>query len=136
MNEEFIAGVARNVDVAVAGGWPREHGAVWLIDGQRADELGGLLALVRERPGLGRVRWFVLRPELRGQGIGRQMLCELVEEARVQGMRRLELETFSALTTAGHLYRSVGFDLRSSETRRDWGPAITYQCYELALPAG
>ena len=108
MNEEFIAGVARNVDVAVAGGWPREHGAVWLIDGQRADELGGLLALVRERPGLGRVRWFVLRPELRGQGIGRQMLCELVEEARVQGMRRLELETFSALTTAGHLYRSVG----------------------------
>jgi hypothetical protein len=49
----------------------------------------------------------------------------MLAEARAQSMTRLELDTFSALTAAAHLYRSVGFSARSGEQRNDWGPAIT-----------
>jgi GNAT superfamily N-acetyltransferase len=130
----FVAEVARNVSLAQASGWPDEHGAVWLVDGSEPGTLLGALALTREQPStLGRVRWFALAPELRGQGLGRQMLDELLAEAKRQGMRRLELETFSALSAAAHLYREAGFTLEQSRPRDDWGPQIVYQRYALEL---
>jgi ribosomal protein S18 acetylase RimI-like enzyme len=79
------------------------------------------------------VRWVVFAPELRGLGLGRRLLDELLAEARAQHMQRLELDTFSALTTAAHLYRSAGFEVVSREQRYDWGPTITYQHYLLHL---
>jgi hypothetical protein len=48
-------------------------------------------------------------------------------------MSRLALDTFSALTAAAHVYRSVGFRVITEREREDWGPTITYQHYELRL---
>ena len=48
-------------------------------------------------------------------------------------MRRLELDTFSALRAAAKLYRDAGFSVVSARERSDWGPTITYQQYELDL---
>jgi ribosomal protein S18 acetylase RimI-like enzyme len=134
LNEAFVDGVRRNVEAAMATGWPSAHGGVWLIDASEPGKLAGALALTRELPAaLGRVRWFALAPELRGQGLGRGMLQELLREARQQGIARLELETFSALTAAAHLYRDAGFEVTRSEERDDWGAAITLQHYALDL---
>ena len=73
------------------------------------------------------------RPELRGRGLGRSLIAELIAEARTAGLHRLELVTFSALTTAARIYRDAGFELRSSEETDMWGPEIVIQRYELAL---
>ena len=48
-------------------------------------------------------------------------------------MRRLELGTFSALTTAGRMYRRVGFRVTSEHEWTDWGPPVTFQHYALDL---
>jgi hypothetical protein len=48
-------------------------------------------------------------------------------------MKRLELETFSALTTAARIYRQAGFLVTWARERDDWGPPVTYQHYELPL---
>jgi len=45
----------------------------------------------------------------RGRGIGRRLLEHVVAEARATGAVRLYLETNRKLTTAIHLYESVGF---------------------------
>jgi GNAT superfamily N-acetyltransferase len=132
-NQAFTDAVATSVQAAVERGWPHRGGAVWLIDDDRTVRLEGSLGLTREADGLGRVRWFVLDHELRGRGLGRQLIDELLAEARAQSINRLELETFSALTAAAHIYRTVGFRLVSSRERDDWGPTITYQHYELEL---
>jgi ribosomal protein S18 acetylase RimI-like enzyme len=79
------------------------------------------------------VRWFVFARELRGSGLGRQLLAELLVEARAAGMQRLELETFSELRAAAHLYRDVGFEVIASRDRDDWGSTISYQHYRLDL---
>jgi GNAT superfamily N-acetyltransferase len=133
MDERFVAGVAETVEVALAARWPQSGGAVWLID--RGSDVAGSLALTDEGQGTGRVRLFVLEPELRGRGMGRSLLAELLAEASAAGLRRLELETFSALTAAAHLYRDAGFVLRWSNQTDKWGPPIFYQRYEMELPS-
>lgn len=133
MNDEFVTRVAEGVLDAVAAGWPEAGGGAWLVDG--ADGcLDGCLALTDEGDGLGRLRWFVLAPALRGRGLGRSLVADLLTCARSQGFRRLELETFSALGAAARIYREVGFSVTRERERTDWGPPITYQHYRLELP--
>jgi GNAT superfamily N-acetyltransferase len=131
MNEEFVGRVAAGVDAAVLAGWPEAGGGVWLID--RGAELSGCLALTDEGDGLGRLRWFVLEAQLRGRGLGRSLVDELLASAHAQGFARLELETFSALSSAASIYRQAGFALTWEQERFDWGPPILYQHYALEL---
>jgi len=131
LDNRFRAAVARSIEGALASGWPERSGALWLIDGER--ELAGSLGLTVADGGLGQLRWFVLAPELRGRRLGRSLVTELLAEARMAGMSRLVLETFSALTAAAHIYRGVGFRVVTEQRTDKWGPEITYQRYELAL---
>jgi GNAT superfamily N-acetyltransferase len=131
-NEAFVDAVAANVVACRAAGWPELGGAVWLVE-REGTELAGSLGLTAEADGTGRVRWFVFAPEVRGGGLGRRLLAELLDIARGAGMRRLELETFSDLRAAGHLYRSAGFEVVSARERVDWGTPISYQHYRLDL---
>jgi ribosomal protein S18 acetylase RimI-like enzyme len=131
LNEEFVARVAEGVRDAVAKGWPTAQGAVRLVDG--ATGLAGCVALTEEGDGTGRIRWVVLAPELRGSGLGRRMIAEVVEEARRAGLRELRLETFSELRAAAAIYRSLGFRVVSEFERHDWGPPLLYQHYALSL---
>ncbi len=131
MNDEFVSGVAAGVREAAARGWPRTTGAVWLIE--PAGELAGSLALTVESSGAGRVRWFVLDRSLRGRGLGRRLIAELLAQARTAGLAELELETFGALSVAARIYRAAGFRVVSERERTDWGRPITYQRYELQL---
>jgi RimJ/RimL family protein N-acetyltransferase len=131
-NDAFVAAVAANLASQRAAGWPGGGGGVWLV--QLDGELEGCLGLTDEYDGTGHVRWFVFAPVLRGSGLARKLLEELLARARAAGMRRLELETFSELRAAAHLYRGVGFQVIEEVQRGDWGPAITYQHYVLDLP--
>jgi GNAT superfamily N-acetyltransferase len=132
MNDVFVARVAEGVLDAIAAGWPESGGGVWLIDGERGD-LDGCVALTPEANGVARLRWFVLAPELRGRGLGRSLVGDLLACARKQGFERLELETFNALAAAARIYRDVGFEVTWERERTDWGPLITYQHYQLEL---
>src|SRR5262249_31667733 len=78
-NEAFVAAVAKTVEDAVADGWPDHGGAVWLV--RRLDgRVEGSLGLTRESESVGQLRWFVFTSELRGRGLGRQLLAELLDE--------------------------------------------------------
>jgi ribosomal protein S18 acetylase RimI-like enzyme len=131
LNDVFVQRVAEGVDEAVARGWPEAGGAVWIVEHEGAVQ--GSLALTAEDGGRGRLRWFVLLGALRGRGLGRELVAELLASARAQGFTHLELETFSALTAAARIYRSVGFRLTWERPRTDWGAPIVYQHYTLAL---
>lgn len=133
LNASFCEGLRRNVAAAHARGWPGAREAVWLIDGERG--LSGSLALTNDGDGddVGRVRWFVLAPELRGRGLGRSLIAELIAEARAHGYTRLELETFSELASAARIYRDAGFRALSSREHHDWGRPVVFQSYALDL---
>jgi N-acetylglutamate synthase-like GNAT family acetyltransferase len=130
-DQRFEAFVASSIAEAGKAGFPREREAVWIVE--RDGEFAGCLALTDDGDA-GVVRWFVLDPSVRGRGLGRQLLDELVEHARELGYERLRLETFSLLTAAARLYRSHGFEVVDEDTAPRWGhDAITFQRYEAEL---
>ena len=129
-NDAFVAAVADSVAKAVAAGWP-DGGGVWIVE--RDGSHAGSVALTDEGDGIGKVRWVLLEPSLRGLGLGRRLIGEAVDRARELGMRRLELDTFSELRAAAKLYRDAGFRVVGSRERADWGPPILYQQYALDL---
>lgn len=138
VDTSFEGHVASTVAEAVARGFPGPREAICLVelDGEHL----GSIALTDEGNGEAAIRWFVLSPEVRGRGLGRRLLGEMLARAAEVGYTRVCLETFSELETAAHLYRDAGFELVWADEAPRWGrERITYQRYELELstvPAG
>jgi ribosomal protein S18 acetylase RimI-like enzyme len=133
LDHTFETYVARTVADVVEGGFPADDEGVWLVEA--GDELVGMLALTREAPDAARVRWFVFQPALRGRGLGRRLVDELVAFADAAGYERIVLETFDRLATAAHLYRSHGFALREAAERDLWGQRLRIEQYTRLRPA-
>jgi putative acetyltransferase len=72
-------------------------------------EAVGCCALMAMDDGSLEVAKMTVTPAARGQGISRRLLEACEAEARSAGAPRLYLESSSALTVAGALYRSFGF---------------------------
>jgi RimJ/RimL family protein N-acetyltransferase len=132
VDSTFEAYVAAAVARAGTRGFPSEREAIRIVelDGEHAGSIG----LTDEGGGDAAIRWVVLSPEVRGNGLGRSLLGELLAFAEEVGYRRVFLETFSELRAAAHLYLDAGFKLTSADTAPRWGrESITYQRYELEL---
>jgi ribosomal protein S18 acetylase RimI-like enzyme len=124
--------VAAAVARAAERGFPGERETIRIVelDGEHAGSIG----LTDEGDGEAAIRWVVLSPEVRGLGLGRRLLAEMLAFAQDHGYRRVWLETFSELETAAHLYREAGFVVTSADTAPRWGrESITMQRYELEL---
>ncbi len=91
------------------------------IDGVDHDSLGAHL------------RWFILAPEIQGQGIGNTLLSEAIEFCQKKKYSRIYLWTFAGLDPARHLYEKFGFKLCEEHQGEQWGKAVTEQKFELIL---
>ena len=124
--------VAAAVARAAERGFPTEREAIRIVelDGEHVGSIG----LSDEGHDEAAIRWVVLNPEVRGEGLGRRLLGEMLDFADEHDYRRVWLETFSELKAAAHLYRDHGFVVTSADTAPRWGrDAITMQRYELEL---
>jgi ribosomal protein S18 acetylase RimI-like enzyme len=120
------------VTLAAERGFPSERETIRIVelDGEHAGSIG----LSDEGDGDAAIRWVVLSPEVRGEGLGRRLLDQMLAFAEEQGYRRVWLETFSELRAAAHLYLERGFVVVSEDTAPRWGrESITMQRYELEL---
>ena len=99
------------------------------------DESGQVagFTLVRAAPGEEELLLIAVKPEFRGQGLGRRLLDSVLEDARKRGAQRVFLEMRHNNPTAA-LYGAVGFEPIGH--RRDYYrlrdgrkiDAITYGC--------
>jgi GNAT superfamily N-acetyltransferase len=131
LDPSFAQDVATRLAEFRRAGFPGEREGVWLaqLDGRTV----GSITLNEESRTLGRLGHLVLLPEARGSGAGRRLVETVLEAAREAGYERLELYTFTDLRAAASLYRSVGFEVASSEETVRWGRRMEWQRYELAL---
>lgn len=105
---------------------------LWLAE--RDGQLVGSIAIVAREGGAAQVRWFLVHPDARGQGLGRRLLDESLAFCRAAGHRSVYLWTVNILTTAARLYTAAGFRLtEETPVRPTWGVLLAEQRYDLDL---
>ena len=79
------------------------------------------------------LRWFIMSDELRGKGVGNQLMNTAMDFCRSRGYRRVYLWTFEGLNAARHLYEKNGFRLVEQHKGNQWGREVNEQRFELEL---
>jgi GNAT superfamily N-acetyltransferase len=83
------------------------HGRLLLAS--EGSQTAGIACLKRIREGMGEIKRMYVRPEFRGQGIGRVLLEALIAEAQQIGYQTVRLDSTRFMKAAHSLYRSAGF---------------------------
>jgi ribosomal protein S18 acetylase RimI-like enzyme len=83
-------------------------GGVLLLAFQ-GSELAGCVALRKISDEVCEMKRLFARPQFRGQGIGRALAIEIIEEGQKRGYRRMRLDTLPSMKQAIPLYHSLGF---------------------------
>ena len=71
--------------------------------------VAGVVGLRNLGDGVCEVRRLYVRPQVRGQGVGRALMTTLTDEALKVGYCEVRLETLEVMREAQTLYRSLGF---------------------------
>jgi DNA-binding MarR family transcriptional regulator/GNAT superfamily N-acetyltransferase len=104
----------------------------WIADINGAN-VGCVMLVKDEEPGVARLRLLLVDPEGRGLGLGGRLVDECVSFARAVGYKKITLWTHSILTAARHVYEKAGFTLTSSEPRHSWGKDVIAEFWDLQL---
>jgi len=80
-----------------------------------------------------RLRWFIVRPGLQGQGLGGLLIRQCVDFCRNKSYPKIYLWTFEGLDAARRLYDREGFRLSAEHSVAQWGTHIREQKFELIL---
>jgi ribosomal protein S18 acetylase RimI-like enzyme len=83
-----------------------EASKIYTLEGQPVGVI-----LVARRGWSSRIAAMSVAPEVRNQGVGRQMLLEILDSARERHDRQVLLEVFEQNPNAVRLYRSLGFQI-------------------------
>ena len=104
---------------------------IWIVE--KEERVLGSVAIVRFSEHQAQLRWLILHPDLRGLGIGRQLVEEAVEFCRNSGYSSVFLWTVDFLGAALKIYTAAGFTLTETSTHEIWGKTLTEERYDLQL---
>jgi ribosomal protein S18 acetylase RimI-like enzyme len=93
----------------------------------------GSIGIVPNSNSEAQLRWFLVHPDHRGRGLGRELLNKALQFSRNRGFKSVFLFTVSDLKIAAHLYQWAGFRKTAEKTHQIWGKTIKEERYELSL---
>ena len=114
-----------------AKAYDEQKDRLWLAETD--GHLVGSIAIAGLSEQTAQLRWFLLAPGARGQGLGRRLLAEALAFCRARGFKSVFLWTISELQAAARLYQAAGFRLTEQRTHEIWGAMRTEERYELLL---
>lgn len=88
---------------------PAGYFAILLAQNDRDNRPVACVALRENTPGIAEMKRLYVRPEGRGQGLGRRMVAAAIDDARAAGYITLRLDTLPVMNEAIALYRSMNF---------------------------
>jgi DNA-binding MarR family transcriptional regulator/GNAT superfamily N-acetyltransferase len=93
----------------------------------------GSVFVVKERPGVAKLRLLIVEPQARGEGLGRRLVEECIAFSRRAGYKKLVLWTQSNLTAARAIYAKLGFQRVKSQPHREFGIPLVGEYWERVL---
>jgi DNA-binding MarR family transcriptional regulator/GNAT superfamily N-acetyltransferase len=120
---EILAGFVKNLDAAVERGWVAE----------RDGGIIGSVFLVRASAELAKLRLLYVEPTARGLGLGKRLVEECIDFARMKGYKTVTLWTNDVLVSARRIYQAAGFRLTREERHHSFGKDLVGQTWDLAL---
>jgi GNAT superfamily N-acetyltransferase len=93
----------------------------------------GSIAIVRQSNRTAQLRWFLVHPTYRGQGIGKHLLSKALRFCKQKKYKTVSLWTTSDLRVAHHLYTEAGFKKIEDMAHERWGKKIIEERYDLRL---
>ena len=103
----------------------------WIAE--RNGENVGCAMLVKDAPGVARIRLLLVAPQARGLKLGTHLVDECIGFARAAGYKKITLWTHSVLTAARRIYEKAGFTLTSSEPKQSWSKDVVAEYWDLTL---
>jgi N-acetylglutamate synthase-like GNAT family acetyltransferase len=93
-------------------------GRIWLAE--RSGNLVGCSAMVLRRKNIGQLRWVVVDPVERGNGLGKNLVAQALEYCGDQGCVSVHLETTDGLPESERMYEKLGFHVTSKTNEELW----------------
>lgn len=121
---EFLSRMDNQSDLIVTAyksGGEQLIGSI-IIDAVHADSKGAHL------------RWFIVDPQLAGQGLGRQLIDLAIQHCDNKAFAQVYLTTFRGLDAARSLYESLGFRLDDESNVDQWQGGVVEQRFIRKLP--
>lgn len=107
-----------------------ERDRLWIAE-DASGRMIGSVAIIGREGNAAQLRWLLIAPEGRGQGVGRRLVTEALGFCRKAGYESVYLWTVSLLTTATRLYLEAGFQKTESLLPADWGVMVVEERYEV-----
>lgn len=93
----------------------------------------GCIAITHTEDSVAQLRYFFLEPELRGLGVGKDLLNTALEFCHQKKYSHVFLWTISAQESARILYKNAGFKITETSENNDWGTPVLEEKWDLNL---
>lgn len=133
---EYGLGGTFEADVAIRfGEFVKSYDASkdYVAIAEAEDHIVGSIVVDGESEELALIRWFLVHPDMRGRGVGRELINGALAFCREHGFKKVRLWTMNEFKAAVHLYKQAGFVCIHEAQREIWGATRTEQEYELNL---
>jgi len=108
-----------------------QRDCVWI--GEHDGRMVASLLLMHRGADTAQLRYFLIRPEDRGIGLGKRLMELWMQFLREHGYRSAYLWTVDELPVATALYRRYGFSLTEEKPSLSFGKPLREQRYDLSL---
>jgi len=102
---------------------------VWIAE--HRNKIVGFLLLMHRENNIAQLRYFLIKPEYRGIGLGKKMMNLFIEFFYDNNYQSAYLWTTHELNTAASLYIRHGFRLTKEKTTNSFGKTLKEQRYDL-----
>lgn len=107
------------------------EGEIWVAE--HNGRIVGSIAIVRTDERMAQLRWFLIEPEYRGTGLGRQLMTIAMDYCKQKKFSRVYLWTFQDLKAARHLYKSFGFSLTEQVESNTWKSGVVEERWDIVF---